>query len=572
MGLLNIISFVVVLSIIYALVVSGSFFFISSFFFMIICVAFMGIFVFKKQFKNIIVKACIFVSYVISGVLFYNIDKTDTIVKGNNKTILSYYIWTIGFLGTLLLTIYSSNDFNKDKEIYVKIVSLVTIMTSIIGFLYVFTDWIATLPMYINAVNAYNENAKPILDKIGIFKENLKYGGSVFLLILILIVFLGIIAVGLEPILNKKVDRFSYFNFIYLIIIYIPCLFLDLVKYINKELKLANNVTNLLLVIQIILVILFLAYPTLYNALYFRNNVSLLNEPKYLDTYYEVGSTKFLESKKKSSNFLRSGYSKDIGYSDETIEASNLYKKYSNKYTDLMWDISFANINNAKMGSTNYIQKVELDKMVYKTERLLEKTNDSKHEYERLYNNDISGNYNNDISGNYNNDISGNYNAGYHNDSSLVLNYTLSFWFYINPTQQNIITDDWLDVLDYGNKIKVQYGLVNNQNNVIRFTIREKDKDTFKFIHLESNIPSQKWNNFIFKYYDNKVDIFMNGILRDTLSNVFINREEYNLITLGQNNGMTGSICNIIYYPYSLSIDKINQNYANLINNNPPII
>jgi len=560
MGLLNIISFVGVLTILYALVVSGSFFFMSSFFFMIVCIALIGFYIFKKNFKNIIVKTCIFISYVISGVLFYNIDKTDTIVKGNNKTILSYYIWTIGFLGTLLLTIYTSKDFEEGKDIYVKTVSIVTMIISIIGFLYILIDWISTLPMYINAVNAYNENAKPILNKIGIFKkakENLKYGGKAFLLILILIVFLGIIAVNLEPVINKiKVDRFSYFNFIYLIIIYIPCLFLDLVKYINKELKLANNVTNLLLVIQIILVILFLAYPTLYNALYFRNSVSLLNEPKYLDTYYEVGSTKLLENKKKSSNFLRSGYSKDIEYRDETIEASNLYKKYSNKYTDLIWDISFAEINNAKMGSKNYTPQVELDNMEYKATTLLEKKNDSKTEYERLYNNDISGTY----------------NTEYHKDSSLVVNYTLSFWVYINPTQQNIITDDWLDVLDYGNKIKVQYGLVNNENNVIRFTIRENNKDTFKFIHLESNIPSQKWNNFIFKYYDNKVDIFMNGILRDTVSNVFINREEYNLITIGQNNGMTGSICNIIYYPYSLSIDKINQNYANLINNNPPII
>ena len=560
MGLLNIISFVGVLTILYALMVSGSFFFMSSFFFMIVCIALIGFYIFKKNFKNIIVKTCIFISYVISGVLFYNIDKTDTIVKGNNKTILSYYIWTIGFLGTLLLTIYPSKDFKEGKDIYVKTVSIVTMIISIIGFLYILIDWISTLPMYINAVNAYNENAKPILNKIGIFrkaKENLKYGGKAFLLILIVIVFLGIIAVNLEPVLNKiKVDRFSYFNFIYLIIIYIPCLFLDLIKYINKELKLANNVTNLLLVIQIILVILFLAYPTLYNALYFRNSVSLLNEPKYLDTYYEVGSTKLLENKKKSSNFLRSGYSKDIEYSDETIEASDLYKKYSNKYTDLMWDISFAKINNAKMGSTNYTPQVELDNMEYKATTLLEKKNDSKTEYERLYNNDISGTY----------------NTEYHKDSSLVVNYTLSFWFYINPTQQNIITDDWLDVLDYGNKIKVQYGLVNNENNVIRFTIRENNKDTFKFIHLESNIPSQKWNNFIFKYYDNKVDIFMNGILRDTASNVFINREEYNLITIGQNNGMTGSICNIIYYPYSLSIDKIQQNYDNLINNNPPTI
>ena len=559
MGLLNIISFVGVLSILYTLVVSGSFFFIGSFFFMMVCLAFMGIFVFKDTFKNIIVKTCIFISYVISGVLFYNIDKTDVIVKGNNKTILSYYIWTIGFLGVLLLTIYPNKDF-KGKDIYVKTLSIVTIITTIIGFLYVLIDWISTLPMYINAVNAYNENVKPILNKMGIFrkaKENVKYSGKAILLFLIIIVFLGIIAFSLEPLLSKmNVDRFSYFNFIYLIIIYIPCLFLDLVKYINKELKLANNVTNLLLIIQIILVILFLAYPTLYNTLYFRNSVSLLNEPKYLDTYYEVGSTKFLENKKKSSNFLRSGYSKDIEYSDETIEASELYKKSSYDYTDLIWDISFAKINNAKMGSTNYTLQVEIDKMEETEKMLLKDKNDRKTEYETLYNNDISGTY----------------NTEYHKDSSLVVNYTLSFWFYINPTQQNIITDEWLDVLDYGNKIKVQYGLVNNENNVIRFTIRENNKDTFKFIHLESNIPSQKWNNFIFKYYDNKVDIFMNGILRDTESNVFINRQEYNLITIGQNNGMTGSICNIIYYPYSLSIDKIQQNYDNLINNNPPII
>lgn len=377
MGLLNIISFVGVLTILYALVVSGSFFFMSSFFFMIVCIALIGFYIFKKNFKNFIVKTCIFISYVISGVLFYNIDKTDTIVKGNNKTILSYYIWTIGFLGTLLLTIYTSKDFEEGKDIYVKTVSIVTMIISIIGFLYILIDWISTLPMYINAVNAYNENAKPILNKIGIFrkaKENLKYGGKAFLLILIVIVFLGIIAVNLEPILNKiKVDRFSYFNFIYLIIIYIPCLFLDLVKYINKELKLANNVTNLLLVIQIILVILFLAYPTLYNNLYFRNSVSLLNDPKYLDTYYEAGSTKFLENKKKSSHFLRSGYSKDIEYSDETIEASDLYKKYSNKYTDLMWDISFAKINNAKMDSINYTQNGELTNMESKASNLLEK-------------------------------------------------------------------------------------------------------------------------------------------------------------------------------------------------------
>jgi len=286
--------------------------------------------------------------------------------------------------------------------------------------------------------------------------------------------------------------------------------------------------------------------------------VSLLNEPKYLDTYYEVGTTKFLESKKKSSNILRSGYSKDIEYSDETIEALNLYEKISNDYIELIkhkTDYSSSDMT-ADTNTDTHTYCIGSDAECGKHIQLYQEKKDSKTYYETLYMNDISGVY----------------NTEYHIDKSLVINYTLSFWIYINPTQQNIITDEWLDVLDYGNKIKIQYGLVNNQNNIIRFTIRENDKDTFKLIHLESNIPSQKWNNFIFKYYDNKVDIFMNGILRDTISNVFINREEYNLITIGQNNGMTGSICSIIYYPYSLSIDNINQNYANLINNNPPII
>ena len=560
MMLLNIILFIGVLTILYALVVSGSVSFISSFFFMVVCIAFMSIFVFKKNFKNIIVKSCVFVSYVISGVLFYNIDINDVIVKGNNKTIFSYYIWTLGFLGTLLLMIYPNNTLNEGK-IYVKIVTILTLMITIIGFIYIFIDWITTLPMYIKAIYAYNKNVNPYLNKIQIFRktneEHFKYVGKLIIQILIVIVFLAILYPYLEPKL-ENIDKFSYINLIYLIIIYIPCLFLDLVKYINKELKLANNITNLLLVIQIILVILFFAYPTLYNTLYFRNSVSLLNEPKYLDTYYEVGTTKFLESKKKSSNILRSGYSKDIEYSDETIEALNLYEKINNDYIELIkhkTDYSSSDMT-ADTNTDTQTYCIGSDAECGKHIQLYQEKKDSKTYYETLYMNDISGVY----------------NTEYHIDKSLVINYTLSFWIYINPTQQNIITDEWLDVLDYGNKIKIQYGLVNNQNNIIRFTIRENDKDTFKLIHLESNIPSQKWNNFIFKYYDNKVDIFMNGILRDTISNVFINREEYNLITIGQNNGMTGSICSIIYYPYSLSIDNINQNYANLINNNPPII
>ena len=44
------------------------------------------------------------------------------------------------------------------------------------------------------------------------------------------------------------------------------------------------------------------------------------------------------------------------------------------------------------------------------------------------------------------------------------------------------------------------------------------------------------------------------------------------IIMIGDNNGISGSICNLFYYYGYIDLNKIKENYKNLINKNPPII
>ena len=43
-------------------------------------------------------------------------------------------------------------------------------------------------------------------------------------------------------------------------------------------------------------------------------------------------------------------------------------------------------------------------------------------------------------------------------------------------------------------------------------------------------------------------------------------------ITIGDINGVSGGVCNVVYFPQSISKDRIDINYKILSNKNPPVI
>jgi hypothetical protein len=87
------------------------------------------------------------------------------------------------------------------------------------------------------------------------------------------------------------------------------------------------------------------------------------------------------------------------------------------------------------------------------------------------------------------------------------------------------------------------------------------------------NIPSQKWNHIVFNYYENKVDLFINGNLERSmdLKNNPILQLPTDIISVGDKNGIHGSICNIIYYNIPMTKTKISQIYNTYFMKSPPI-
>ena len=90
-------------------------------------------------------------------------------------------------------------------------------------------------------------------------------------------------------------------------------------------------------------------------------------------------------------------------------------------------------------------------------------------------------------------------------------------------------------------------------------------------VFIIDNVPLQKWNNIVINYDSGILDIFMNSKLLASYNNIipYMSQDQ---ITIGDDQGLSGGICNVVYFPQSISKDRIDINYKILSNKNPPII
>ncbi len=524
----------------------------SSIFFLFASLLMMGILLNFDAYNNRIVKIIIFTLYSLAAVSFYNINELDKAVKGLNKSLLSHYFWTIGFLGILATTVYSKNEEKLKENNTLKIIFWLTFFSSVIPIVYIFTNMIVNLKRFKSV------------------KSEAKFLGRTVIKILIALIFLGLIAINIETFISKiKITKYSFFNFAYVIILYIPCFILDGIKFLNKEFKLASSDTKLMLIIQTILVILYFIYPRILRYIIFKDSVELLRKPKYLNTEYEIGSTKQLEKKYnrkfQPDLFLSELYKGKISfktlkylnpfktikksklrYSEETQNAGLHADILDKQYNELAWDISFAKIeNNLNLNITDmeeYLDKLDNDRKSLANKYYALKTKDTKGEY----------------------------------DKNILVNknYTLSFWLNVNPigNSYRYSINKYSNVINYGNKIIVEYlGKNGIEENILRFLVKSNNSNELIEIHKEENLKLQKWNYIVINYSGSIIDIFLNGILITSINDITI-EDSYNLIKVGEKNGISGSICGVRFFYETIKIDKIKGIYKLFKNNNPPVI
>lgn len=155
-------------------------------------------------------------------------------------------------------------------------------------------------------------------------------------------------------------------------------------------------------------------------------------------------------------------------------------------------------------------------------------------------------------------------------------NYATSFWLYLNDQGSNYKAySKEANIFNYaGGAPHVVYENNIDEDNgrsnlVIYYTNRDsKSKDKIKI-----KIKKQKWNHFVFNYSYNYLDVFVNGKLEKSVSLEKIEPKytPYDNITIGDNNGLDGAICNITYYKVPLSKRNITNEYNLLAHKNPPI-
>lgn len=160
-------------------------------------------------------------------------------------------------------------------------------------------------------------------------------------------------------------------------------------------------------------------------------------------------------------------------------------------------------------------------------------------------------------------------------------NYAISFWVFFDafPPNTNSNYSKYSSILSYGDKPNILY---NASENTLLITMKHDDKvkTTNKLIELDdegnriiyknSNVLLQKWNNIIINYNGGVMDIFLNGELVKS-NNGVVPYYTLDNLTVGQNNGYIGGLCNLVYHNKTLTSNNIYFIYNTLKNISPPI-
>jgi hypothetical protein len=83
------------------------------------------------------------------------------------------------------------------------------------------------------------------------------------------------------------------------------------------------------------------------------------------------------------------------------------------------------------------------------------------------------------------------------------------------------------------------------------------------------NVLLQKWNNIIINYNGGILDIFLNGELVNS-DNGIVPYYTLDALIVGEDNGIEGKVCNLVYFNKSLTSNNIYYLYNMVKNSNPP--
>ena len=156
-------------------------------------------------------------------------------------------------------------------------------------------------------------------------------------------------------------------------------------------------------------------------------------------------------------------------------------------------------------------------------------------------------------------------------------NYAVSCWVFIHsePPSTGKAYTKFTKILDFNGEPEISYHALDNtlviKSDKASLTPTKDDKNTKVVIYKDNKFKLQKWHNIVVNYVGGTVDVFLNGKLVGNAERI-VPYKRFRAITAGEDDGISGGICNVMYYSSYLSNAKINANYELFKNKNPPKI
>jgi hypothetical protein len=162
-------------------------------------------------------------------------------------------------------------------------------------------------------------------------------------------------------------------------------------------------------------------------------------------------------------------------------------------------------------------------------------------------------------------------------------NFSLSMWIYVNNTilgnnRKESVIFKYGTVNDFYGKPCITY--LGNDDWRFMFTNNHGYSETEDLTKVPLpeyivKMPSQKWHHVVFSYYENKVDLYINGSLARSMdiSDQLPKMYDNDVVVVGSKdpNNIPGAICNVKYYKTPLSSAQISRIYNMLFMSNPPV-